>query len=45
MHQKIKNLVNDMHWKLITYVKKNYNDILIPNFESQKIVNKMLESY
>ena len=30
-----------MHWKLITYVKKNYNDILIPNFESQKIVKKM----
>jgi putative transposase len=41
LHQKIKNLVNDMHWKLITYVKKNYNDILIPNFESQKIVKKM----
>lgn len=41
LHQKIKNLVNDMHWKLITYVKKNYNDVLIPNFESQKIMNKM----
>lgn len=41
LHKKIKNLVDDMHWKLITYVKKKYNDILIPNFESQKIVKKM----
>lgn len=34
----IKNLVNECHWKTARYLIKNYNDILLPTFESQEMV-------
>ena len=35
---KIKNIVNDIHYKTINYLVKNYNDILLPSFDSQDMV-------
>jgi transposase len=38
LYDKIKNHVNDLHWRTITFLRKHYNDVLIPIFESQKMV-------
>ncbi len=35
---KIKNFVDDLHWKAISYLTKNYKIILLPTFESQKML-------
>ncbi len=35
---KIKNFVDDLHWKAISYLTKNYKTILLPTFESQKMM-------
>lgn len=40
---KIRNLVDDLHWKTITYLTKNYNTVILPNFESQGMVNGSLK--
>ena len=40
MYDKIKNLVNDLHWKTITFLRKNFTDVLIPIFETQKMTMK-----
>ena len=32
------NIVDDLHWKTITYLTKNYKNILLPAFESQKML-------
>jgi len=37
---KIRNTVNDIHWKTINYLTKKYNDVLLPNFESQEMCKK-----
>ncbi len=37
---KIKNLIDDLHWKAINYLTKNYKTILLPQFESQKMMGK-----
>lgn len=38
---KIKNYINDIHWKTVAFLTKNYKHILIPVFETQKISQKM----
>lgn len=38
-HRKIKNIIDDVHWRMITYLMKNYNTIILPTFESQGMVN------
>ena len=39
--QRIKNIVNDIHWKTIDYIIKNkYNKVFLPHFENQEMVKK-----
>lgn len=40
LRTKIKNKVNDLHWKTIHYLTNNYDIIIIPIFETQKIISK-----
>lgn len=37
---KIKNHIDDIHWKTINYLTKEYSDILLPKFESQEMVKR-----
>jgi putative transposase len=43
-NEKIRNIVNDIHCKTVTYLKNNYNDILLPSFDSQDMVTGYLHS-
>lgn len=38
--KKMKNIINDLHWKVITDIRKEYNTVLLPIFESQEMVIK-----
>jgi putative transposase len=38
LNRKIKFIVNDIHWKVITDLKKHYTDILLPSFDTQEMV-------
>ena len=40
---KIRNHVDDLHWKTITYLTRNYNTVILPNFESQGMVKGSLK--
>jgi putative transposase len=40
INKKIKNLVNELHWKTINYLTKNYETVLIGNMSSKGIVSK-----
>lgn len=40
VRKKLKNCVTDLHWKTVLYLVKNYKNILLPNFESQKVSMK-----
>ena len=37
---KIRNLKDDLHWKVIHHLCENYNVIIIPKFEVSKMVNR-----
>lgn len=37
---KINNIVDDLQWKTITYITKNYKNILLPSFESQEMTSQ-----
>lgn len=39
-YKKLKHLVDDLHFKIINYIKNNYIWILLPSFESQEMVKK-----
>ena len=39
-YKKINNKVNDMHWKTIKYLTKNYDTILIGNLSTKSIVSR-----
>ena len=41
LNEKIKNKVNEIHWKTINYLTNNYNNILLPEFETQKMTNNL----
>ena len=42
-YKKIKNNIDELHWKSIKFITKNYEVILLPHFESQKMIsNKKL---
>jgi len=47
IEEKIKNKINDYHWKIIDYLTSNYKHILIGNFSTKKFgeqnMNKMLK--
>ena len=38
INSKIRNVVDDIHWKTITYLRNNYTDVLLPSFDSQEMV-------
>lgn len=38
IQSKLNNYVNEMHYKTITFLTKNYTSILLPSFESQAMV-------
>lgn len=39
-YKKIKNMVDDLHWKTISFLIKNYKVILLPDFEIMNMVRK-----
>lgn len=41
IRDKIENVVDDLHYKTINYITKKYNTIILPTFESQKLLKKM----
>ena len=43
-YRKIENLVDEMHWKTIDYITKNYETILIGNLSTYNIVRNKLAS-
>ena len=43
LFEKIRNITDETHYKLVNYLTDTYNDILLPSFESQDMVmSKML---
>ena len=43
-YERIENLVNELHWKTIDYITKNYSTVLIGNLSTSKIVKNNLSS-
>lgn len=41
IYKKIKNLKTDLHNKLSTYICKNYNNIVIPKYGTQKMMSNL----
>lgn len=39
-HNKISNLISDVQWKFVTYLTKNYDEIIIPQFYNQEMHNR-----
>jgi putative transposase len=37
--EKIKNMRNDLHYKIVNYLCKNYKHVIIPHFDTQKMVS------
>jgi putative transposase len=40
LRYKIKNLVDEVHWKIISHLTKHFQNIIIPPFEVKSMVNK-----
>ena len=40
LRTKIKNKIRNLHWKTANYLCKNFETIIIPEFETQKMTNK-----
>lgn len=40
IRSRIKNIVNDMHWKCAKFICNNYTDIHLPVFEVSRMINK-----
>jgi putative transposase len=41
VRDRLENLVDDFHYKTIDYLTKNYETIILPTFESQKLLKKL----
>ena len=39
-YTKISNIITDTHWRFVTYLTRNYDEIILPHFESQKMIKK-----
>jgi putative transposase len=37
-YDRINNIVDDLHWRTISYLTKNYYNVLLPHFESQEML-------
>lgn len=44
-YRKIKNVINDMHWKVINYLTRNYDNIIIGNMSTKNIVVNRVGNY
>jgi putative transposase len=44
LRTKIKNIVSNFHWKMTNFLCKNFNIILLPKFETKKLM-KTLDNY
>ena len=40
MEKKIKNLISELHWKVSSFLVKNYDTILLPDFRISQMVRK-----
>jgi len=40
LRTKVSNIVSNLHWQAASYLVKNYDIILLPTFETKKMVNK-----
>lgn len=40
LQKKIKNLVNEVHWKTINFLIKNFQNVLLPSFEVSNMVKR-----
>jgi putative transposase len=40
LNNKVKNQIDDLHWKTINDLVNNYDKVLLPEFESQKLMSK-----
>lgn len=38
--KRLKNLVNELHWKTISYLIRNYDVILLPEFKTSQMIRK-----
>ena len=38
LNRKLKNMVKDLHWKVAGYLTKNYKVIILPHFETSKML-------
>jgi transposase len=45
LYQKTKNIVKELHNQTANYICKNYNKILIPKFETQKMTKQTKQSF
>lgn len=43
-YKTINNLIDDLHWKTINYLTSNFNDILIGNLSTKRIISKELNN-
>ena len=39
LRTKIKNIISDSHWKIVKFLVSNFNKIIIPRFETSKMVS------
>jgi len=37
-YTKINNIISDTHWRFVTYLTRNYDEIILPHFKSQEMV-------
>jgi len=44
MIKKIKNIKNDLHWKVTNYLTKTYNKIVLPPFDTKDMTSKLCHS-
>ena len=40
-NEKIRNKVDEIHWKTINYLTNNYKNILLPPFETQQMTKNL----
>ena len=41
LNEKIRNKVDEIHWKTINYLTNNYKNILLPSFEIQQMTKNL----
>jgi putative transposase len=44
-YRRITNIINDTHWRFVTYLTRNYDEIILPHFESQEMKKENCHSF